>query len=1117
MAVTIGQDAFGNAIVTGDNNQTFVFYGIEKLPPELLADILSGRKRAADIEEAVPLPALTLTVEFEDDTRTQWKVAARRATGVPVTRSAVAPWRDDSAFEEALDSFWRLSRMSVEKPEGAARLNAAARRIGEGLALALSAEERAFLIAAARGDPPPPLLVIESDDDRILALPWELIRLDSSFAVHDGRLDVARSVPGENAPKLSKPAAPVSLLVNISAPERSGLDYERESYAIVRALHEHLGVVINEMGEVDDLVEGLRRANPPSVGVHFSGHGGPGTLVFEDEYGASKPVEIRELLAEIRRRAPERLPRFFFLACCHGGDPVTPAGDNKGLPAAATALHRDGITQVVGYFGPVLDDLATRAERAFYAELANGRRTRDAVRIARAEMHQAQASGPMAFAWAQVVLYHHGPDYPLGARIEGAGSVAIETTERRAETAYPNSRTRVLKAGFVGRRKEMHALRRDLRQGRHLHVVQGTGGLGKSAFCAEALKVYDRLGWQPIALWCLDVENTADPVAGLVSQIEATGNTLCGDKWPGVLAEYEGAAANDENLRASSAHLLFLLRGFLAASPWNLVLYLDNLESLQTGPAEEAREEFAEWRHGECARFWRGLLVLQRENPGRLAVLASSRYRHRDFGAVVPFDILPADALWRMLLWFPSLRRLSEQSRAWLLERLAGHPRAVEYLDALIDESIRHWESENGPFDPGCLTPDDEQTAIIGQVLPGLDAKLSENLLFDALWDRVLDPPSRELLVRAGVLRRPGDGGLLAALAGEGRAQAISRLVKTGLLTEIREPRSEGGGWTLTYRVHPTISRLAEARCERSGEIRREGQRRAGDHLEQAAISSPSWENNVEAAHHLRKVGEVDRAFDLIAPLIPWLQDQGRIQDSLLILAQIGDPGSLDPSRAAWVQTFAGAAAEAYGDLPVALTAYRAGLAVRERLAAADPRNAEWQRDLSVSQNRVGNVLSAQGRLDDALSAYHACLAIAERLVASDPSNAEWQRDLSVSQNRVGNVLSAQGRLDDALSAYHACLAIAERLVASDPSNAEWQRDLSVSQEKIGDVLSAQGRLDDALSAYRAGLAIAERLAASDPSNSVWQRDLSASRNKVGNCRRRAGSTTRWAPIALVW
>ena len=39
----------------------------------------------------------------------------------------------------------------------------------------------------------------------------------------------------------------------------------------------------------------------------------------------------------------------------------------------------------------------------------------------------------------------------------------------------------------------------------------------------------------------------------------------------------------------------------------------------------------------------------------------------------------------------------------------------------------------------------------------------------------------------------------------------------------------------------------------------------------------------------------------------------------------------------------------AQGELGAALAAYRAGMAIRERLAAADPGNAEWQRDLIVS------------------------------------------------------------------------------------------------------------------------------------------------------------------------
>jgi hypothetical protein len=124
-----------------------------------------------------------------------------------------------------------------------------------------------------------------------------------------------------------------------------------------------------------------------------------------------------------------------------------------------------------------------------------------------------------------------------------------------------------------------------------------------------------------------------------------------------------------------------------------LVVYLDNLESLQSGPASGEPDAFAAWREDGCAALWRGLRDLLGRYPGRLAVLASSRYRNRDFvGAVTPFRRLPNDALWRMLRWFPSLRRLAEESRAGLVDRLAGHPRAVEFralTKGLIFEVMR--------------------------------------------------------------------------------------------------------------------------------------------------------------------------------------------------------------------------------------------------------------------------------------------------------------------------------------------------------------------------------------------------------------------------------------------
>ena len=187
------------------------------------------------------------------------------------------------------------------------------------------------------------------------------------------------------------------------------------------------------------------------------------------------------------------------------------------------------------------------------------------------------------------------------------------------------------------------------------------------------------------------------------------------------------------------------------------------------------------------------------------------------------------------------------------------------------------------------------------------------------------------------------------------------------------------------------------------------------------------------------------------------------------------------------------------GKLADALAAFQASLAIAERLAKADAANTRWQGDLSVSYSKIGDVLVAQGKLGDALAAFQACLAIRERLAKADVDNTDWQRDLSVSHNKVGGVLVAQGNLTGALAAFKAALAIAERLAKADSANAGWQRDLSVSHNKVGDVLAAQGNLMDALAASKASLAIAKRLAKADPANAGWQRDLSVSQEKLGD------------------
>ena len=79
----------------------------------------------------------------------------------------------------------------------------------------------------------------------------------------------------------------------------------------------------------------------------------------------------------------------------------------------------------------------------------------------------------------------------------------------------------------------------------------------------------------------------------------------------------------------------------------------------------------------------------------------------------------------------------------------------------------------------------------------------------------------------------------------------------------------------------------------------------------------------------------------------------------------------------------------AQGRLDAALDSFRAGLAIREHLAAADPGNAEWQRDLIVSYAKLAEAEPGGGW-------WAKGLAVAERLGAEGrlaPRDA-WMIDM---------------------------------------------------------------------------------------------------------------------------
>ena len=139
-----------------------------------------------------------------------------------------------------------------------------------------------------------------------------------------------------------------------------------------------------------------------------------------------------------------------------------------------------------------------------------------------------------------------------------------------------------------------------------------------------------------------------------------------------------------------------------------------------------------------------------------------------------------------------------------------------------------------------------------------------------------------------------------------------------------------------------------------------------------------------------------------------------------------------------------------------------------KRLAEAAPDDASVQRSQSVdaAMNSAPPISPPATRPRRWLPSRKA-LAISRRLAASNPDNAFWRRDIPVRLGGVGDAKLRTGDTEGAMAAYQEMLAAARTLAKTDPGNKALQRDVSVSLNKIGDVKLKTGDVAGALDAYQ--------------------------------------------------
>jgi site-specific recombinase XerD len=88
-------------------------------------------------------------------------------------------------------------------------------------------------------------------------------------------------------------------------------------------------------------------------------------------------------------------------------------------------------------------------------------------------------------------------------------------------------------------------------------------------------------------------------------------------------------------------------------------------------------------------------------------------------------------------------------------------------------------------------------------------------------------------------------------------------------------------------------------------------------------------------------------------------------------------------------------------DPATALATYKASHNITERLAAANPADADWQHDLAASHSRIGSLESRAGDTAAARASYQSALNIFTRLANDDPTNQLWLREVRTVSERM--------------------------------------------------------------------------------------------------------------------
>jgi tetratricopeptide (TPR) repeat protein len=188
----------------------------------------------------------------------------------------------------------------------------------------------------------------------------------------------------------------------------------------------------------------------------------------------------------------------------------------------------------------------------------------------------------------------------------------------------------------------------------------------------------------------------------------------------------------------------------------------------------------------------------------------------------------------------------------------------------------------------------------------------------------------------------------------------------------------------------------------------------------------------------------------------------------------------------------------------------RQAIELFQKLAAENPRVADYRRRLGVCQNNLALVLWRRGRTDEARQAFAEAIRLQEDVQAAADDSGQCRVDLALAHSNWGKLQSETGDAEGAAASLARAVELQEQLLRAAPDDPERLRDLAVSLYNLG-ALNQERQPGQAVAYYEKAAALQTRAMELRPDDPLYRSELALTCNNLGVVQSQGGAVVQAA------